>query len=292
MFICRDQAMKSEALHAAVAIVKGRSHPKDLVHIQTHETEVFSFLAVAWGIIADIDIESERFRSLGEMRFTIGAVQRILFLRREAARIAFLPIEDESPYSHLLMKRESKKSTKSKKTEAKYDTATTSATEGSKQDIREMNHNQNSNATTSAAVARNVANGNVSEYGITDLPSLDEPVPPNWTVIEGEFVGVIITFMSHLSREFIAHPGKVMDEGVICLQYMDGATTRSQLIKSFEDFKTGEYLREENIKVRFVKAFRLEPLNGNGIITIDGERVKKYGPIQGVMMSTKCHVIM
>ena len=37
-----------------------------------------SFLSVGWGLMADIDIESERLRMIGEARFTVWAVARVM----------------------------------------------------------------------------------------------------------------------------------------------------------------------------------------------------------------------
>ena len=36
------------------------------------------FLSVSWGLLSDIDIESERLRMIGEARFTVWAVARVL----------------------------------------------------------------------------------------------------------------------------------------------------------------------------------------------------------------------
>jgi len=50
----------------------------DLVAVDTCTGKrLYSFLSVAWGIIADVDIESEKFRSLGNARFAVGAAIRI-----------------------------------------------------------------------------------------------------------------------------------------------------------------------------------------------------------------------
>jgi sphingosine kinase len=45
--------------------------------------KIYSFLSIAWAIIADIDIESEKLRCLGEPRFTIwGAWRGLCSLRK------------------------------------------------------------------------------------------------------------------------------------------------------------------------------------------------------------------
>jgi sphingosine kinase len=52
--------------------------PMDLVVIDTTKRRLFSFLSISWGIMADVDIESEKYRRLGAVRFTIGGLARIL----------------------------------------------------------------------------------------------------------------------------------------------------------------------------------------------------------------------
>lgn len=50
----------------------------DLVLVQTQKQQLFSFLSVTWGLIADIDYESERMRVLGATRFTLYFIKRVL----------------------------------------------------------------------------------------------------------------------------------------------------------------------------------------------------------------------
>ncbi|KAJ8319222.1 hypothetical protein KUTeg_004313, partial [Tegillarca granosa] len=59
--------------------------------------QYFSFLMVSWGIVADIDYESEKMRALGSTRFTIYALMRILSLRTYKAKISFLPLTEYKP---------------------------------------------------------------------------------------------------------------------------------------------------------------------------------------------------
>lgn len=64
--------------------------PLDICSVWTGERERrFSFLSFTSGLIADIDIESERLRWLGAARFTAYAVQRCLFPRRMRGTLLF-----------------------------------------------------------------------------------------------------------------------------------------------------------------------------------------------------------
>lgn len=50
----------------------------DLVAVDTSQGRLYSFLSISWGIVADIDIESEKYRSLGMARFTLGTISRLI----------------------------------------------------------------------------------------------------------------------------------------------------------------------------------------------------------------------
>ena len=50
----------------------------DLVAIDTSSGQrLYSFLSVTWGLLADVDIESEKYRSMGNARFALMAVLKI-----------------------------------------------------------------------------------------------------------------------------------------------------------------------------------------------------------------------
>ncbi|XP_026474605.1 sphingosine kinase 2-like [Ctenocephalides felis] len=82
-------------LGAALAVVKGRSAPMDLVRVETTNKIMYSFLSVGWGLLADIDIESERLRAIGAQRFTIWSLLRLATLRTYKGTVSYLPVSKE-----------------------------------------------------------------------------------------------------------------------------------------------------------------------------------------------------
>ncbi len=48
------------------------------------------FLSLGWGLISDIDIESERLRYLGNLRFTLWGLHRIAHPKKYRARISYV----------------------------------------------------------------------------------------------------------------------------------------------------------------------------------------------------------
>lgn len=56
-------------------------------------TKSFAFLSVGWGLLSDIDVESEVLRAIGEPRFTIWAFLRLAKLRSYKAQLTYVPCE-------------------------------------------------------------------------------------------------------------------------------------------------------------------------------------------------------
>uniref|UniRef100_A0A3Q0RKY1 Sphingosine kinase 1 n=1 Tax=Amphilophus citrinellus TaxID=61819 RepID=A0A3Q0RKY1_AMPCI len=73
-------------------LCKGLVSHMDLVSIHLSSSpRLFSFLSLAWGFVADVDIESEKYRHFGAVRFTIGTLVRLASLRVYKGRLAYLP---------------------------------------------------------------------------------------------------------------------------------------------------------------------------------------------------------
>jgi len=78
LLLPREPYLEKAMLHSTFLVAKHTVVPMDLVAVDTCAgTRLYSFLSITWGIIADVDSESERFRSLGNARFHVGAFIRI-----------------------------------------------------------------------------------------------------------------------------------------------------------------------------------------------------------------------
>ncbi|EDO40058.1 predicted protein, partial [Nematostella vectensis] len=88
-----------EVVCAIYAVIRGNIHEMDIASIVTPTSRFYSFLSMTWGIMSDVDIESEKYRYLGNARFTVGAVVRILNLRLYQGRISYLPYEEDGQFT-------------------------------------------------------------------------------------------------------------------------------------------------------------------------------------------------
>lgn len=87
-------------LNCSLLLCRGGGHPLDLLSVTLASgSRCFSFLAVAWGFVSDVDIQSERFRALGSARFTLGTVLGLATLHTYRGRLSYLPatVEPASP---------------------------------------------------------------------------------------------------------------------------------------------------------------------------------------------------
>lgn len=76
--ICSEQVVKDETCSA------------DLVKITfQRKSPIWSFLSIGWGLLADIDVDSEWLRCLGEFRFTIYGLLRCLTSVSYLGRLSF-----------------------------------------------------------------------------------------------------------------------------------------------------------------------------------------------------------
>ncbi|XP_058124883.1 sphingosine kinase 1-like [Anopheles ziemanni] len=90
-FLYEEPFETKPVLASALMVVKGRHSMLDVVRVETRSNIMFSFLSVGWGLISDIDIESERLRAIGGQRFTVWSVHRLISLRTYRGTVSYLP---------------------------------------------------------------------------------------------------------------------------------------------------------------------------------------------------------
>ncbi|KAK3574698.1 hypothetical protein QTP86_014565 [Hemibagrus guttatus] len=243
---------------------------------------LLSFLSLAWGFVADVDIESEKYRHVGAARFTMGTLVRLTSLRVYKGKLAYLPAEEsQAPPSS---------------------SSSMSFTDGSNsslvhpRNLNCQNHHFHNSCNSNNAHKPNWTNeAPVTMRGPPDslLVPLDQPVPTHWTVVkEEDFVLVMAVYQSHLAEDLIAAPASRLDDGIIHLIYVKAGISRPALLHLFLAMEKGAHLSTNCPFVVYVKvrALRLEPYSPKGIITVDGE-VVEYGPVQAQVHGRLARII-
>nr|XP_025959683.1 sphingosine kinase 1 [Dromaius novaehollandiae] len=257
-----DHATKQELLtNCAFILCKGLHTQMDLVSLSTASGKrLFSFLSFGWGFISDVDIASEKYRKLGNARFTVGTIQHLARLQIYQGRLSYLPAD---------------------------------AAAGPERDDPPSPNGPAGRvlppAETEAPGAR--AEGALPEDSL--LVPLHRPVPAHWTVVpEEEFVFVYAIYQSHLASDLLMAPAARLHDGRIHLFFLKAGVSRVMLLKLFLAMEKGTHLDLRCPHLRYVpvRAFRLEPRTSAGIMTVDGEALA-CEPVQGQMHSRLCRIL-
>jgi sphingosine kinase len=122
------------------------------------------------------------------------------------------------------------------------------------------------------------------------LPPLNEPVPDDWTVVCDDFVMVYTAHTSHMSKDCFLAPNARLDDGVIWLLYLTANLSKSQILTFLTSLESGKHVNLPYVNLVPVRAFRLEPENDVGVMTIDGELIET-GPLQCCVLPSVANVM-
>nr|XP_018666860.1 sphingosine kinase 2 isoform X1 [Ciona intestinalis] len=303
-------------------ISRGRWREMSLMQAEMGDRTFYSFLNFGWGFVADVDIESEKYRNLGKARFTVGCAVRVANLRKYHGMISYLPHDDVDMFS-LNHKTQHQNSLLSVNNSVKSDSAIMTTAQ------RNTNYS-NANGTSfckesgdaGACMNRNMSKqkGLCDNYETTDdaaiikhtdsttpkklqvkpvtpshkhLKSLNEPLPEGWVSLEDNFVWIMPVYLSHIGHDMLAMPASKMEDKVIYLYCLKSTVSKMKLAQVLLGFEDGSHLTEggQHVMVIPCKAFRLEPFcSHTGYMTVDGELIP-HEPLQGQCTDLKAHVI-
>uniref|UniRef100_A0A0N5AR21 DAGKc domain-containing protein n=1 Tax=Syphacia muris TaxID=451379 RepID=A0A0N5AR21_9BILA len=236
------------------------AYPVNIMHVETPSKSYAAAISVGFGLFADIDIESEKWRrTLGSARFTAGALVRFLKLRTYQCRLSFCQCVEDSG------------NTKSCQTTLKpfriYPTS-----EWQKSDCKQSR----------AAAEITCSNANLQRHlqksQFQDVPKITEQVPLNWTTIEDEFIFIYALAISHAGQDIPYIPEAQLFDRKLYLTYglKKDLQNRLDLLKFLSDIKNAKHMKYSFFKTVPVTSFRIEIFEkpkAGGYVTIDGELV-------------------
>ncbi|XP_041641595.1 sphingosine kinase 1-like [Cheilinus undulatus] len=279
----RSSPVSSEELllSCGFLLCKGLVSRMDLVSIHLPSCpRLFSFLSLAWGFVADVDIESEKYRHVGAARFTVGTLVRLASLRVYKGRLAYLPSPEDCNNQACFRNNLT--------LHCNNQTLTLDLCNRSRDSLCHNTFHNSCHSNNSLKVRRTENTPSRSPTKTLNGPPdslmlpLDQQLPRDWVVVQEEdFVLVLAMYQSHLAEDLLAAPDAAPDDGVIHLFYVRAGISRAALLKLFLAMEKGAHLATNCQHLVYVKvrALRLEPFSPKGIITVDGE-VVEYGPVQ------------
>ncbi|KAF5269962.1 hypothetical protein FQR65_LT05761 [Abscondita terminalis] len=296
---CCGEPYNPPSLPAALAAARNHHEMMDLVRVETTSQIMFSFLSVGWGILSDIDIESEILRVIGEPRFALWSLARLIGLRSYNGKVYYLPADaniipteskitvfdlsnntDLPPEMHLET-NSGRQRLDSWYSAASRRSAYFSTTGSSYQSTTESDDNINKPRIYGPA---------------SQIPCLTAPLPSNWKCVTGRFIMVHASYQSHLGSDIFFSPQSKLNDGLMWLLIIHANASRTQVLQFLLGLATGSHanpnLWDGVIEMLPVRAFRIEPdVTERGYLTVDGECVE-YGPIQAEVFPSLVKVMV
>uniref|UniRef100_A0ACD5UZC2 Uncharacterized protein n=1 Tax=Avena sativa TaxID=4498 RepID=A0ACD5UZC2_AVESA len=231
----------STAIKVPLGIIPaGHKRALDVTSVVQGKTKFFSVMMLTWGLVADIDIESEKFRWMGSARIDFYSLLRVVNLRRYSGRILFVPAPGYEgigdPVEH-----------------------TTSC-------------KSNGAGNTNEGETSNVCNNETCTYS---GPSVDE-ADLEWRSLNGPFVNAWISNIAFASEGVMIAPQAQFADGYLDAAIIKDCP-RSVALRLLLGMKDGSYIESPYVEYFKVKALRIEPglrvgsSTIGGIIDADGE---------------------
>ncbi|GMS80362.1 hypothetical protein PENTCL1PPCAC_2537 [Pristionchus entomophagus] len=223
------------------------------------------FMSTTWGLIADIDIESERFRWAGMIRLHIEAILIISQLPKKCkyrARISYIPVGDKELTRKTMLKYNAERHLFGKK---HFNFETVEAYTGESQPSGQY-----------SSIAEALSSSSAPCPAAPRLPPLDQPITSSaFTVLEGEYVFACLTSLSHLGSDLPYLPSAKLDEDdIFYLTLIDWSIIKHRLEVGalMITIDGSRHLSYPCFQVIPVRACRIEPLDGcGGNVAVDGE---------------------
>ncbi|TVU38410.1 hypothetical protein EJB05_11778 [Eragrostis curvula] len=229
--------LQREDWETAIKVLEMEWH--NLYCTRLGKTRFFSVLMLTWGLVADVDIESEKYRWMGSARLEFYFLLRVLNLRRYNGRVLFVPAPG---YENVGDPVEASTSCESNGSNAGVDEAE--------------------------------ANGSKGETCGYPGPSMEES-DLHWRSLNGPFVSVWLGNVPFASEDAMAAPKAEFSDGYLDAAIIRDCPRWDVLGLMFQ-MKDGAYIESPHVEYFKVKAIRIEPglrvgSGKGGIIDSDGE---------------------
>jgi sphingosine kinase len=249
---------------AALSVVKGVNMPVDLVSITQGTTRSLSFLSQAVGIIAESDLGTDKWRWMGDTRFTVGYVLRLMRQTVWPVDVALgIEIDDKDGVKHAYRKYVDSISGNSKPLQSPI--ASSSSSDNEEQARQQQQEEQ------------------AQDDPPTSLPPLrfgtiNDPLPSNWKLTPYENLGNFYAGkMAYMTANSNVFPASVPADGLLDLMMVDGDIPRRRALDLADDVGKGVLMDQPEVRYLKVSGYRIIPREKEGYISIDGERI----PFQG-----------
>ena len=291
----------------------------DLALTHTPSGTTYFNLLMSWGIIADVDIESEKWRSLGEVRFTMGSLISLAKKKLYHGRLWYLPVEGEDSGENMsakenqtaegqvAMQQEGEQLPKvnvpcSSEEEGQVEEGESGSVvpqrdaEGEEVKVTtntppvQLEDDPSKGSDMPQAEGGSQEPAQLLKLKPAHLPDLSAPPPDSWKCIEGEFWCIIISLTSHMAQKMHSTPMAELGSGAFHIFCVPASVSRMELLGIMTKLETGQQANHPKVICLKGRAFRFEPVTFPGHLTLDGEMID-YAAVQAEAVKGACRVL-
>lgn len=284
--ICVQAQESIDLVSSMWLILKGWTRPLDVFSIKQEEEDVrYGFLSMGYGMISDIDLESESMRYLGNARFTVAALARICCVRRYEASMELL-VEAGSGVDN------SHSQSATSKCKWKEDGCENCSSHRDRDGVGRMHSSAHTGRRELAKYLMEEGLGayskrNGGKGGNGDLSSIavvsssssssssSSPTPAlEWQSLDSAFTLVWSMNVSHGASDMYVSPYSHFSDGCMDVYYCK-SIGKCSLLSLFLSMESGTHGDNEDIHRVKVRGLRLQPRKDErrSEITVDGERL-------------------
>lgn len=231
-----------DTVTAAWAICKGRTRPIDILSVlQPPTTRFYSFLSLNFGLISNLDIGTEHLRWMGNLRFTIGAIQQIFQGKTYQAHVAVVPHQSVQ-----------------------------SSPEAAKDSMSDSNSQQGLRDERPPGPPVPLLDAFLSQTSSTAWPA---QLPQGWEEVNGEALQLFAACnLPWLDTSFNLAPKADLNSGCLDLIY-SGLAGKIEGLQIMTKIETGSHLDIPLVQCKKVDALVLEPVSTGTWLVLDGEAI-------------------
>ncbi|KAK4474679.1 hypothetical protein MN116_001809 [Schistosoma mekongi] len=231
--------------------------PLNGIHFGTCDANFhrFGIQSIEWGLFADVDYKSERFRWMGEKRFLLYMIYYIIKKPKYRAKLSYLPLDN--------LLRQKMNCTNDELFQASS-VLKISSMECGKLDDLDTNVNE----------SQEPVNKSCKSWSF--LPDTNQPISNSqykWVTVDKEFISILALNHSHITSGSVLYPDAHVSDPYLTLLILHGNITRFDLLLLLHAMSNNKSLQSTScIDVVKICALRVEPYSKESVITmLDGE---------------------
>ncbi|XP_023330240.1 sphingosine kinase 2 isoform X2 [Eurytemora carolleeae] len=299
-------------LSQSVSFARGNLAPLDLMLVRTSTDTRIAFLSLGWGLIADVDIDSEHLRSLGSIRFYLYYMVKVAKRRVYRATISYVPVyvqdrktiqvpiheetdsdwtdssqEFSFPPKHQDEKIERGKSQSKAKSLSScpptpgYTCPPTPGTCPTTPGPTSPTPTGDPPAAPSPVFPRKPSKNMDPQI----YPFTATPLYQDWVSETSDYLCIYVLNLPYVDRQTFLAPSSSQDDGVLWLLLVRESCSRTDLVRLMKEVEHGTHMNMPGVDLFPVSSVKIQPVSEfpESFMSLDGEKIPS-GPVQVEVM--------